>query len=96
MSDFDKRFYDYLSDIQSRRKDLIGEDVDIADVYFLARSLRRGATTRAQLAGVPEPDISWVNRWGTGLECTVKGPMRVIYTERALMLDSFLKFSRAL
>ena len=61
-----------------------------------ARSFRRGATTRAQLADVPSSVIEWINRWGTGTEVLVKGPMRIIYSERRLMMEHFLKFSRAL
>ena len=96
MKDFEIRFYDCLVDIQSRRKDLIAEETDVSDVYFLARSFRRGATTRAQLAKVSEADVNWVNRWGTGTECRVKGPKRVVYSERSLMLNSYLRFSKAL
>ena len=96
MKDFEIRFYNCLIDIQSRQKDLITEETDVLDVYFLVRSLRRGATTRAQLARVSETDINWVNRWGTRMECTVKGPMRVVYTKRTLMLNSFLRFSKVL
>jgi hypothetical protein len=40
--------------------------------------------------------IDWVNRWGTGTKVLVKGPMRVIYSEKKLMLSQFLKLSRAL
>jgi hypothetical protein len=96
MADFNDQFYDAMSEIQARRPDLITPDEVIADRYFLARSFRRGATTRAQLARVDDSIINWVNRWGTGQEILVKGPMRIIYSERKLMLNHFLKFSRAL
>jgi hypothetical protein len=96
MTDFNNQFYDALLEIQMRSPNLIPADLDVLDAYFLARSFRRGATTRAQLAGVSGPIIDWVNRWGTGQEILVKGPMRIIYSERKLMLDHFLTFSRAL
>jgi hypothetical protein len=96
MSDFDDVFYESLLEIQKKRKDIIDEEIDVLDDYHLARSFRRGATTRAQLAEVPESIVNWVNRWGTGTEILVKGPMRVIYTERKLMISHFLKFSGAL
>jgi hypothetical protein len=97
MTDFDDMFYEALLDIQKRRKDIIDDKIDVLEDYFLARSFRRGATTRAQLADVPETRIvNWVNHWGTGTEILVKGPLRVIYSERKLMLSHFLKFSGAL
>jgi hypothetical protein len=96
MSEFDEQFYDALLDIQRRRPEVIEEDCDIYNDFHLARSFRRGATTRAQLADVPATIVEWVNRWGTGTQALVKGPMIVIYSERRLMLDYFLRFSRAL
>jgi hypothetical protein len=96
MSDFNEIFYDNLYDIQQRLPGLISEDTDVADDFHLARSFRRGTTTRAQLANVPESVVEWVNRWGTGTEILVKGPMRIIYSERKLMLEHYLWFPRAL
>jgi hypothetical protein len=97
MSDFNEMFYDNLYDsIQRRLPELISEDTDVADDFHLARSFRRGATTRARLANAPESVVEWVNRWGTGTEILVKGPMRIIYSERKLMLEHYLRFSRAL
>jgi hypothetical protein len=96
MSDFNEVFYDMLYDIQRRMPELISEDTDVAEDIHLARSFRRGATTRAQLTDVSEAVVEWVNRWGTGTEILVKGPMRIIYSERKLMLEHYLKFSRAL
>jgi hypothetical protein len=96
MTEFNDTFYDALLDIQARRPDMLDPDLDVLDAYFLARSFRRGATTRAQVAGVSEETVEWINRWGTGQEILVKGPMRIIYSERKLMLDHFLSFSRAL
>jgi hypothetical protein len=97
MTDFDDIFYESLLEIQKKRNNIIDEEIDVIDGYHLARSFRRGAsTTRAQLAEVLETTVNWVNLWGTGMEILVKGPMRVIYSERKLMLSHFLKFSGAL
>jgi hypothetical protein len=97
MTDFNEIFYDYLLRAQAMEQPrIIPKDLDVMDVYFLARSFRRGATTRAQVAKVPTSDIEWVNRWGNGKELIVKGPMRVIYSERSQMSETFLRFSRAL
>jgi hypothetical protein len=79
MSDFNEIFSDNLYDIQRRLPELISEDMDVADDFHLARSFQRGATTRAQLANVPESVVEWVNRWGTGTEIVVKGLVRIIY-----------------
>jgi hypothetical protein len=71
-------------------------DIDVLDAYGLARSLRRGATTRAQAAQVPQDVIDWVNRWNIGEDDVVHGPMRVVYLERKQMMETFLAFSLAL
>ena len=64
--------------------------------YHLARSLRRGATTRATNVGVSQPDIDWISRWNTVGEELIDGPIRVIDFDRKQMLETFLRFSRAL
>jgi hypothetical protein len=96
MNSFNDVFYDALLDIQRRMPELIEEEADVLDDFQLARPFRRGVTTRAQLADVPPGVVEWTNRWGTGTEVLVKGPMRIIYSERKLMLNHFLRFSRAL
>jgi hypothetical protein len=97
MSNFNETIYDNLYDIQRRLPELvISEDTGVADDFHLACSFQRGATTRAQLANVPESVVEWVNIWGTGTEIFVKGPMRIIYSERKVMLEHYLRFSRAL
>ena len=70
--------------------------MDIMEDYHLARSLRRGANTRATNAGVSQPHIDWIYRWNTEGEELIDGPMRVIYSDRKQMLEAFLRFSRAL
>lgn len=96
MSDFYDLFYTGLLEVQSRRPELFEKNVEILEDYHIARSFRRGAATRAQVAGVSSSLIDWVNRRGTGTEVLVKGPMRVTYSERKQMLDYFLEFSRVL
>ena len=70
--------------------------MDIMEDYHLARSLRRGATTRATNAGVLQPDIDWINRWNTEGKELIDGPMRVIYSDWKQMLETFHCFSQAL
>jgi hypothetical protein len=96
MSDFSEILFATLLDIQGERDDLIAGDIDVLDAYGLARSLRRGATTRAQAAQVPQDIIDWVNRWNIGEDDVVHRPMRVVYSERKQMMEIFLAFSLAL
>ena len=97
MSSFTEAFYRVLFAIRDDDPSLFEPTMDIMEGFHLARSLRRGATTRATNAGVSEPDIDLINRWNTGDgEELIDGPMRVIYSDRKQMLETFLRFSRAL
>jgi hypothetical protein len=96
MSDFSETFFATLLDIQGERDDLIAGDIDVLDAYGLDRSLRRGATTRAQAEQVPQDVIDWVNRWNIGEDDFVHGPMWVVYLERKQMMETFLAVSLAL
>lgn len=98
MSAFEDDFYDRLFDIKDQDEDhrLFEPGVNILSDFHLARSFRRGATTRATNAGVSGTDIDWINRWNTGGSETISGPMRVVYTDRKQLLKTFLRFSSAL
>ena len=95
MSSFSEEFYRILFAIREEDSTLFEPTMDIMEDYHLARSLRRGATTRATNAGVSQPDIDWINRWNTEGEEMIDGPMRVIYSDRKQMLETFLRFSQA-
>ncbi len=75
---------------------LFAGGIDILVDYHLARSFRRGATTRATNAGVTEDDIDWLCRWNTGGEETGGAPLRVLYSDRTQLLETYLRFSLAL
>ena len=96
MSSFSEEFYRVLFAIRDDDPSLFEPTMDIMEDFHLARSLRRGATTRATNAGVSQPDIDWINRWNTEGEELIDGPIRVIYSDRKQMLETFLRFSRAL
>ena len=96
LSSFGGMFFGYLHDIQEEHPALISSEIDVLNDYGLARSCRRGATTRAQEAGVKQEDIEWMNRWNIGEDDVIKGPMRIEYAERKQMLRTFLRFSSAL
>lgn len=96
MSEFSEEFFELLLEIQKDRPDLIASDIDVLEAFGMARSARRGATTRAQAANVSQDIIDWMNRWNIGENDVVHGPMRVVYSERKQMLVKFLEFSLAL
>jgi hypothetical protein len=99
MSFFEEPILDRIALVQTRRPDLIQPKVDVYEDYGLARSFRRGATTRAQNCGVSGPDIDYVNRWSTALDGPqpyFSGNMRVHYSDQAQMVETFLRFSLAL
>jgi hypothetical protein len=96
MSSFAPDFFGRLFLIRDRDPSLFEPEVDIMEDYGLARSLRRGATTRATNAKVSETDINWICRWNTGGAEVAKGPMHVVYAEQKQMLPTFLRFSQAL
>jgi hypothetical protein len=98
MSHFEERFYDLLLLISSDpdTAHLFADGIDILVDYHLARSFRRGATTRATNAGVTKDDIDWLCRWNTGGEETGGAPLRVLYSDRTQLLETYLRFSLAL
>jgi hypothetical protein len=95
MSDFDDDFYERLFRIQMSEPHLFTEGIEILEDYNIARSFRRGATTRATAAGVASSDIDYINRWNIGADST-GGPMRVLYADKTQLTSTFLRFSLAL
>ena len=99
MSAFEDTIFDLLLETQSQRPDLIPEGIEVCEDYGLARSFRRGATTRAENCGVPETLIDYMNRWKEskdGGDPYFQGSMRVHCADQRQMAEKFLKFSRPL
>ena len=96
MSEFNEAFYSRLARLQQQFPNLFSAGSNVYEDFGLPRSFRRGATTRAQNAGVKPSDIDWINRWNTGGEEFAGGPMRVQYSDRKQLLQAFLRFSQAL
>ena len=88
-----------LEQVQLLRPDLISDQVDIAEVYGVSRSFRRGSTTEAGNRGVPANIIEINNRWRrvecAGTSATSLG-MREHYTGVCLALPQLLRYSTAL
>ena len=73
--------------------------VDIAEVYGISRSFKRGAITRAQEAEVKQPDVEFMGRWRAVERAAGRKPGRSIrehYTKLVQMLDARLRFLKAL
>jgi hypothetical protein len=96
MTHFEEDFYERLSNIHHHQPGLFAEGVVVIEDYHITRSFRRGATTRATAAGVSAEDIDYFNRWNIGSEGASSAPMRVLYSERIQLKNSFLRFSLAL
>ena len=99
MTDLEDLIFELLEEIQSEHPELISEDVDVCDACGMARSFRRGSTTRAENAGVKADDIDYIHRWKEdkdgGTPC-FQGDMRVHHGDQRQMAAKFLKFSQPL
>lgn len=99
MNKYEKEIFGRLRKIQKERPDLIPESVDVDQDYGLARMFRRGATTRARIAGVNSDDINAQNRWRSEMNSRGKGytgTMKDLYTDFLQSAEMLLRFSRAL
>ena len=57
------RFLEELQRVKEGYLGLISDQVDVWEEYDISQSLRRGATTRAQVVGVRPEDIGANNQW---------------------------------
>jgi len=99
IADFDPFFHDALRHIQSRRPELIKEEVDVGQAFSLRRSLRRGSTTHARNMGVSEEIIEFNNGWRKHQRAGAKAPslsMVQHYTDVKLALPYVLRYSKGL
>jgi len=91
MSSFDDAFYEKLLQVRDRQPELFTPGIDLLEDYHLARSLRRGVTTRATNAGVSETDIDWMNRWNVGGEDASSGPLASPVCRQGSIVANFLE-----
>lgn len=92
-------FMEYLKRVQVERPDLIPALLDVEQMYGIARSTRRGATTQARNQGVSAEDIESNQGWRkTNLYCGTANFSRMLhhYTELAQSLNVLLRFSSKL
>jgi hypothetical protein len=99
MSAFEEEVFGLLEDIQAERPDLIAPELEVREDFGLARSFRRGATTRAQNAKVDKAVIDYINRWKEGRDGDTpyfQGGMRVHYADQRQMAETLMQYSLAL
>jgi hypothetical protein len=99
MSTFEEEVFGMLEEIQMDRPDLIAPELQIREDFGLARSFRRGATTRAQNAKVDKSVIDYINRWKEGRDGDTpyfQGGMRVHYADQRQMAETLMQYSLAL
>jgi hypothetical protein len=92
-------FHEELERVQQVYPDLIGPDVTVCDVYNLYRSLRRGATSRANVLNYTDTVINTNNRWRTTQSNKGKGgltKMSQLYVEVSMIVGTLLEFSASL
>ena len=103
-TEMDQRLQDVLEEIYQEDAALFPPDIrstsDIVGAYHCFRSLRRASDTRAIEMRVSQSDIDCVNRWGQdqrnihGLK--LKLPMRQHYTQPELLVQPFVRYTKAM
>jgi hypothetical protein len=98
--DLDVLFHRYLTMVQLKFPALIGPEVDVATVYSLRRSLRRGSTAQARNRNVPKDIILLNNRWrseeASRNRQALPGEMIEYYTDVVVAVEALLKYSEPL
>jgi hypothetical protein len=92
-------FHEELARVQDAHSELIHTEVDVAEVYNLYRSLRRGATSRASELNYTDTMINLNNRWRKTQTNKGKGglkKMSQLYVEVSLVMKNLLAFSASL
>lgn len=92
-------FHTELEAVQEAHPELIPSEVDVADVYNIFWSLRRGATSRAMELNYTESLIKLNNRWrSTQTNKGVGGLKRMsqLYVELKLVMGTLQEFSASL
>ena len=96
-------FHEALTEIHSSNPDMFLTDIrtaeDVEANYNVFRSFRRGSDSRAIAKGVSVTDIEVVNRWLKKERAGGSRPhqsMRHHYADVNLLLDSYLRYTRAM
>ena len=102
-SDLNDLLHESLSEIFDQEPQLFLKDIqsqdDLENKYSVFRSFRRGSDSRALSMGVGADDIDVVNRWSRKERSAGSRPshsMRHHYADINLLLESFLRYTRAM
>ena len=95
----DVLFHGILREVQKRNPAIIGEDVNVEEVYSTYRSLRRGATSEARNVDIPTDVINANNRWRSHFRSRGIRPnvnMMEHYSDAKVLAPTLIKFSKML
>jgi hypothetical protein len=98
IGEYDDEFHERLFRAKLANPNLFEPSIQIAQVYSLRRSLRRGSTSEATNAGVSEAIIEINNRWRKFEQARGRRPglkMIAHYNEISLALPSLWRYSRS-
>jgi len=93
------KFIERLEMVQMARLDLLSDQIEVAEVYGVRRSFRRGSMTEAGKRGVPPEIIDSNNRWRRVEKAGTRRAsmaMQEHYTDVQISLDKLLIYSSAL
>ena len=96
VGDLDVLFHDLWKRVQHRYPQLIPDTTKVEEAYSVRRSLRRGATTKAQNRAIPTDVLEANNRWrkhlrGRGILPTMSMVER--YTDAKASVEALVRFS---
>ena len=99
MKNFEDIVFNILLEIQDERPDLIPTQVEVVVDYGLARSFRRGCSTRVQnkKVGIDLQNyfFRWTDKPGKD-QPYFQGGMMVHYADQKNMVEQFLRFSQVI
>ena len=99
VSELDVYFISVLLEVQRKFPNAIPDSVKVEDEYSVFRLLRRGATSKAQNVGLPEPVIESNNRWRKFHRAKEMRPgwiMMQHYTDAQVAAPMLIQFSAGL
>ena len=99
ISEMDELFHEVLLEVQRQFPSVIPDKVDVKGDYSTFRSLRRGATSEAQNARIPQEVIEANNRWRKFSRLRGMRPamsMMEHYSDAKVGVPSLIRFSASL
>ena len=96
IAEMDAYFIPTLLAVQRKFSHIIPDTFDVAEFYSVYRSLRRGATSEALNARIPEAVINMNNKWRKEMRSngsTISMPMIQRYTDAQVAIPTLVQFS---